>query len=129
MVDEVMSNSEEKRKKKRKSQATVLLEQQEETKEIAELFQALEQLEREGKHVDIQVCPSCKSPKVRRVDSMSGDIFGHMGMTPPKYECSKCGWNGRLVLKATNKATTIRDVAIMAEAIELEKENPKEKKK
>lgn len=125
MEAEAMSYPEEKRKRKKKSQEAILLEQQGETKEIAELVQVLDELEKEGKHVDIQVCPYCKSPKVGRVDSMSGDIFGHMGLTPPKYECRQCGWNGKLVLKATNKPTTIKEVAIMAEAIELEKEKKK----
>ncbi len=124
-----MSEPEKKRKKKRKSQSTILLEQQEEKQELAELVQVLDELEKEGKYVEIQVCPHCKSPKIRRVESMSGDIFGHMGLTPPKFECSSCGWREKLILKATNKPTTIKDVAIMAEARELENEKPKEKNK
>jgi hypothetical protein len=47
---------------------------------------------------------------------MVGDMSAHMGFTPPKYECRECGWRERLVLKATNKPTTVKDVVIMAEA-------------
>jgi len=87
-----------------------------------ELIEALEELEKERKYVDIQVCPKCKGPLVRRVGSMTGDMSGHMGLTPPKYECRECGWRERLVLKATNRPTSIKDVAIMAEAKDAEDE-------
>jgi hypothetical protein len=45
-----------------------------------------------------------------------------MGLTPPKFECKKCGWRERLVLKATNRPTSTKDVAIMAEAKDAEDE-------
>jgi hypothetical protein len=45
-----------------------------------------------------------------------------MGLTPPKYECPECGWRERLVVKATNKPTSIKDVVIMAEARDAENE-------
>jgi hypothetical protein len=45
-----------------------------------------------------------------------------MGLTPPKFECRKCGWRERLVLKATNRPTSVRDVVIMAEAKDAENE-------
>ena len=80
----------------------------------------MEELEKEKKYVDVQVCPKCKSPLVRRVGSMAGDISGHMGLTPPKYECRECGWRERLVLKATNRPTSSKDVVIMAEAKDAE---------
>jgi hypothetical protein len=35
----------------------------------------------------------------------------------PKFECLACGWRERLVLKATNKPTTVKDVVIMAELL------------
>jgi hypothetical protein len=53
---------------------------------------------------------------------MIGDMSGHMGLTPPKFECRKCGWRERLVLKATNRSTSVRDVVIMAEAKDAENE-------
>jgi hypothetical protein len=124
-----MSELETKRKRKKKAQSAVLAEPQEENQELAELVQVLDQLEREGKRVDIQVCPKCKSPKVRRIDSTCGDIMGHMGLTPPMYECVKCGWREKLVLKATNKPTTVRDVVIMAEANDAGKQGLKKKAK
>ncbi len=89
--------------------------------ELEDLVEVLDELEKEKKYVDIQICPHCKSPKVRRVKSMEGDVLGHMGLTPPKYECSKCGWQGKLVVKATNKPTTVKDVVLMAEANEAER--------
>jgi hypothetical protein len=51
-----------------------------------------------------------------------------MGFTPPKYECRECGWRERMVLKATNKPTTVRDVVIMAEAKDAENERKKRRK-
>ena len=113
-----MGEAETRKKRKKKLWAAVLTEQQEEHQELAQLVEVLDELEKEGKYVDIQVCPSCKSPKIRRVGSMKGDIMGHMGLTPPKYECLKCGWREKIVLKATNKPTTIREVVIMAETKE-----------
>jgi uncharacterized protein with PIN domain len=73
-----MSELETKRRRKKKLQSAVLAEPQEESQELAELVQVLDQLEKEGKRVDIQVCPKCKSPKICRVDSTCGDIMGHM---------------------------------------------------
>jgi len=94
-----------------------VLEEKEESPTFIELVRVLEELEKEGKFVDIQICPKCKSPKVRRVGTLSGDLWGHMGILPPKFECEECGWRARLVLKATNKSLSIKDVEIVAEAI------------
>jgi RNase P subunit RPR2 len=112
-----MSEEEQKqKKKKKKKQLTVLETEKIESELLPQLVEALEELEKEKKYVDIQVCPKCKSPLVRRVGSMVGDMSAHMGFTPPKYECRECGWRERTVLKATNKPTTVREVVIMAEA-------------
>jgi hypothetical protein len=43
-----------------------------------------------------------------------------MGMLPAKFECQECGWRARLVLKATNKRLSVRDVEIIAEASDAE---------
>ncbi len=119
-----MSGQEQKRKKKKK-RLTVLEIEKVESELLPELVEALDELEKEKKYVDIQVCPKCKSPLVRRVGSMVGDMSAHMGFTPPKYECRECGWRERTVLKATNKPTTVRDVVIMAEAKDAENERKK----
>ena len=107
---------EQKKKKKKKKQMLVLETEKVESVLLPELVQALDELEKEKKYVDIQVCPKCKSPLVRRVGSAAGDMFSHMGFTPPIYECRECGRRERTVLKATNKPTTVKDVVIMAEA-------------
>src|SRR4030042_3870906 len=107
---------EQKKKKKKKKQLPVLETEKVESDLLPELVEALDELEKEKKYVDIQVCPKCKSPLVRRVGSMGGDMSAHMGFTPPKYECRECGWREKTVLKATNKPTTVREVVIMAEA-------------
>ena len=120
-----------KKKNKKKKQKTVL--ETEVESELSELVEVLEELEKEKKYVDIQICPHCKSLNVRRVKSMGGDVLGHMGITQPKYECLKCGWREKLMVKATNKPTTIKDVVLMAEANEIDSEilglnfNPKPK--
>ena len=86
-----LSENEQKAQKKKKKQL-IVLETEKVESELPELVEVLEELEKEKKYVDIQVCPHCKSPKVRRVNSMEGDMLGHMGLTPPKYQCPKCGW-------------------------------------
>jgi len=114
-----MSETERQKKRKKRQQLVVLKEQtEEESQDLSELVKALEELEREGKNVEIQVCPKCKSPHVRRVKTMDGDLSSHLGWTPPKFECKECGWQGRLVLKATNKRLSVKDVEIIAEASE-----------
>jgi RNase P subunit RPR2 len=114
-----MSEAEQQKKKKRKKRQLLILEEQtEESPDLAELVKALEELEKEGKVVEIQVCPKCKSPRVRRVKTMRGDLWSHLGWTPPKFECEECGWQARLVLKATNKKLSVKDVEIIAEAME-----------
>jgi hypothetical protein len=115
-----MGKAEKKKgKKKRQKQLIVLKEEETESQVPFDLIKFLEDLEKEGKLVDIQICPRCKSPKVRRVRTMSGDLWGHMGILPPKFECEECGWRARLVLKATNRPLSIKDVAIVAEASNL----------
>ena len=112
-----MSEYEKTKKKKRKPMQIAVLEEKEESPTFIELVRVLEELEKEGKFVDIQICPKCKSPKVRRVGTLSGDLWGHMGILPPKFECEECGWRARLVLKATNKPLNIKDVEIIAETL------------
>jgi hypothetical protein len=53
--------------------------------------------------------------------AMSGDMSGHIGMTPVKFECPECGWRERLILKVTNRPLSVKDVAIIAEARDLGK--------
>jgi len=123
-----MSSIQQKKKKRKQSQLSLVETEQVESVLLPELVEKLDELAKQKKHVDIQVCPKCKSPFVRRVNTMSGDLFSHMGITPPKYECGECGWRERVVIKATNKPTTVRDVVIMAEANEVDKERGKRKK-
>ena len=120
-----MSEEQQKKKKKKKRQISLLESEQVESELLPELVKRLEELEKEKKYVDIQVCPKCKSPLVRQVGSMVGDMSAHMGFTPPKYECRECGWRERLVLKATNKPTTVKEVVVMAEAKDAENERRK----
>jgi len=123
-----MSEQEQKKKRKKKHQS--LLETQKvESELLPEFVNALDQLEKERRYVDIQVCPKCKVPLVRRVGPMMGDMSGHMGLTPPKFECRNCGWRERLVLKATNRPTSVKDVVIMAEAKDAENQRRKKDNK
>ena len=128
-MSEQEQEQEEKKKKKKKKQLTVQKTEKVESALLPKMVEALEELEKEKKYVDIQVCPRCKSPLVRRVRSMGGDILGHMGLTPPKYECRECGWREKTVLKATNRPTTVKDVVIMAEAKDADVERERKKKK
>ena len=117
-----MSETQQEKKKKKKRRNLLEIEKAD-SELLPELVEALDELERQRKYVDVQVCPNCKSPKVRRVNSMKGDMSAHMGLTPPKYECPECGWRERVVVKATNRPTTAKDVVIMAEARNAENEN------
>ncbi len=108
-----------KRKKQKPKQLSILKEEEALSSAALELLDILQELEKEGKYVDIQVCPRCKSPRVRRVRSMDGDTSGHLALTPVKFECLECGWRERLVLKATNRRMGLKEAAIMAEASSL----------
>ena len=119
----------EKKKRKKKEPIGSLKTERAESELFPELLKGLEELEKEKKYVDIQVCPKCKSPLVRRVGSMTGDMSAHLGWTPPKYECRECGWRERVVLKATNRPTSIKDVVVMAEAIDAENERSRKENK
>jgi hypothetical protein len=123
------TEQEQKKKKKRKRQTIIVETEKTESKLLPELVETLDKLAKEGKHVDIAVCPKCKSPRLRRVNSMCGDMFSHMGITPPTYECRDCGWRNKHYLKATNKPTTVRDVVIMAEVKEADIERKRKMKR
>jgi transposase-like protein len=109
-------------KKKRKKQLYIQEQAQEETavQNAIEVTEALEELRQQGVRFDIQVCPKCKSPRVKRAKSSGGDMWGHLNMASPSYECPDCGWQERLVLKATNKPLTVREVELIREAMEIE---------
>ena len=125
-----MSEQEQEKKKRKKKRHLSFLETEKAESELfPELMKGLEELEKEKKYVDIQVCPKCKGPLVRRVGSMAGDMSAHMGLTPAKYECRECGWRERTVLKATNRPTSVKDVVIMAEAKDAENERKKRENK
>ena len=100
-------------------------QQTRESQNVAEITEVLAELEKQGKHLDIQVCPKCKSPRVRRAKTGEGDLLGHMGLLRPKFECEECGWQARLVLKATNKPLTVIEIELILEANELENEASK----
>jgi len=120
-VTEKMAETQVQKKKRRKQQLSALEQVQEETaiQNAIEVTQALEELEAQGIRLDIQVCPKCKSPKVKRAKSTGGDMWGHIGLLPPSYECPDCGWQERLVLKATNKPLSVRDVELIREAMDV----------
>ena len=112
-----MGEEKRRKKKKRQRQIVLLKEKKVESQKFLELLEVLEELEKEKKYVDVQICPHCKSPRVRRVRSMNGDMSGHMGLLPVKFECLDCGWRERLVVKATNRKLGLKQVAIIAEAL------------
>jgi len=67
---------EQKKKKKRKQQLTLLKEEEILSETFPEMMAVLDELRKEGKHVDVQVCPRCNSARVRRVGSMSVTWLG-----------------------------------------------------
>ena len=78
---------EQQKRKRRKRQLTILKQEEIQSESLPALVEALEELGKQGKFVDVQICPRCKSAKIRRVGSMSGDVAEHMAITPVKYEC------------------------------------------
>ena len=116
-----MSETQKQKKKRKKQQLTVFEQVQDEkaVQNAIEVTEALEELEKQGNFVDIQVCPRCKSPKVERAKSQGGDMWAHIGLQPPSYECPECGWQERLVLKATNKRMSVRDAELIREAMDV----------
>ncbi len=118
-----MSEIQVQRKKRKRQKRLNFVEQvQEETaiQNAINVTEALGELEAQGILLDIQVCPKCKSPRVKRAKSTGGDMWGHLAMLPESYECSDCGWQERLVLKATNRKMSVRDVELIREAMEFE---------
>jgi predicted RNA-binding Zn-ribbon protein involved in translation (DUF1610 family) len=118
--------SEQKNRKKQKQQL-LQKEKSAEGKSVQKLAERLEELRKKEKYVDVAVCPNCKSVNLRRVTSMMGDATGHLGWLPVIYECLDCGWRGRLEIFATNKKQSWKQVAVMAEARDIEEQ--KEDKK
>ena len=120
-----MTEETKQKRKKKQKQATLLKQKEVESQKFLQLLETLEEMEKEKKYVDVQICPHCKSPRIRRVNTMSGDMSGHIGLTPPKFECLDCGWRERTVVKATNRKMGVKQVAIIAEARDLEKTKSK----
>jgi ribosomal protein L32 len=112
---------------KRQKQEAVQKEKKVDSKNVEKLSQRLEELRKKGKFVDVAVCPICKSPNLRRVNSACGDMTGHLGWLPVMYECLDCGWRGRLEIYATNRKQNWREVAIMAEARDVEEDTEAKK--
>lgn len=117
--------TEQKKKKKRKQQLVLLKEEEIVTETFPELLKVLEELREEEEYVDIQICPRCKSTRVERVGTMNGDMSSHLTITPTKYECLNCGWRERLVIKATNRKLGFKEVAIIAEVLNLKESDLK----
>jgi hypothetical protein len=118
-----------KQKNKKQKQELVQKEKTTEAKNVEKLMERLDELRKKGKYCDVAVCPRCKSVNLRRVRSMLGDATGHLGWLPVIYECLDCGWRGRLEIFATNKKQSWREVAVIAEARDIEKEEEAKNKK
>lgn len=69
---------------------------------LKQLMDALMDLRRQGKTFTIRICPRCKSPALRHLESHY-DIGGAMGITPTKYRCPRCGYWSRVIIEATNE--------------------------
>ena len=88
--DFTMGEAKQRKKKKKQKQIVLLKQKTAESQKFLELLEVLEELEKKKKYVDVQICPRCKSPRVRRVSAMNGDMSGHMGLLPVKFECLDC---------------------------------------
>jgi hypothetical protein len=111
-----------KRKNTKQKQELVQKEKKAESKNVQKVIERLDELRKKEKYCDVAICPRCKSINLRRVNSKMGDMTGHLGWLPVIYECMDCGWRGRLEIFATNKRQSWKEVAVMAEARDIEKE-------
>lgn len=66
------------------------------------LMAILDDLKKQDKIVTIRICPRCKWPALKSRETYY-DIGGAMGITPPKFRCTRCGYWGRVILEATNE--------------------------
>jgi hypothetical protein len=64
--------SETKQKKKKKKQQALILQTEELSESGQELVEFLEELEKEKKYLDVQICPECKSPKSNELTPKQG---------------------------------------------------------
>lgn len=113
---------------KRRNSSAVLEQEESKSEEFVKVISLLEDLEKQGKKLDIQICPKCGSPRVIRVGTMSGDLWGHMGIISPKFICLDCGWSNRFVLYATNRPDGVKEIELIAEAMALSEENQDDKR-
>ncbi len=113
----------EQKAKRTQKQELVQKEKKADSKNVQKLIHRLDELRKKSKFVDVAVCPKCKSVNLRRVESSKGDMTGHLGWLLVMYECLDCGWRGRLEIFATNKKQSWKEVAIMAEARDLDRED------
>ena len=113
--------------KSEQKQELVQKEKKADSKNVQKLVQRLDELKKKGKFVDVAICPKCKSVNLRRIGSFGGDMTGNLGWLPVMYECLDCGWRGSLEIFATNKKQSWKEVALMAEARDLEEENKTKK--
>lgn len=64
--------------------------------------QALDEWKKKGFHVDIPVCPICKSPRLIRLTS-AHDLGVFPGSFQPALYCIDCGWYGRIAPVMSNR--------------------------
>lgn len=94
---------------------------------IKKLSKILDDLAKEGKQLDIRICPRCKSPNIHWTP-FQFDIFGHTSQTA-KYECRNCGWIGRLEILMTNKPIGEKEEEFLEDLYDMfEEDNLKEEK-
>lgn len=72
---------------------------------IKQIVKVLTDLRQQGKTVSLRICPQCKSPRLRFLETYY-DIGGVMGITPTKYLCPQCGYWSRVIIEATNEEIT-----------------------
>ncbi|MHA1279087.1 MAG: hypothetical protein ACTSQI_17680 [Candidatus Helarchaeota archaeon] len=85
-----------------------------EEKNIKKNIQILEELAKEGKTINIKICPQCKA-----VGLCNMDVVGlYAPLSPTKFVCKKCGWVGRAAIEMTNRRIDELDEAILEDIIE-----------
>ena len=94
----------------------------EQDENIKKNIKLLEDLAKDGKTIDLKICPQCKSAGLSMMD-----IAGmYSPLTPARFVCKKCGWVGRAVIEMTNRRIDELDEEILEDIIKILSEEERE---
>ena len=92
----------------------------EEDENINRNLRFLDNLTKEGKVIDLKICPQCKSAELYIMD-----VVGlYAPLSPVRCVCKKCGWVGRTIIEMTNRRIDESDEEMLEDIISGFSEEP-----